>query len=214
MPNYDDFKREAWQFFTITNPFFVQAFYERFSLIPNEDKKVLLEPFAGSNNIISLIEELGSISNYEHSWDCFDIDISHENKNPEYTIIQQDTIKNYPKWYNVAITNPPYLAKNSATRRWLSYEYPEYEDLYQKCLEVMLDNTKFVAAIIPESFINSKLFVNRLYSFISLTCKMFEDTDCPVCLALFVPQDIKVQEIYTQILNLKILQLLDQVHIK
>ncbi len=196
MPWNDVFKREVWQFFTITNPFFVSAFYERFSLIPNKDKEILLEPFAWSNNIISLFEELGSISNYKHSWNCFDIDISHENKNPEYTIIQQDTIKNYPKWYNVVITNPPYLAKNSATRRWLLYEYPEYEDLYQKCLEVMLDNTKFVAAIIPESFINSKLFVNRLYSFVSLTCKMFEDTECPVCLALFVPQDIKNNEIW------------------
>ena len=194
MPDNEDFKREAWQFFTITNPFFVSAFYERFSLIPAEDKRVLLEPFAWANNIISLIEELESISNYEHSWDCFDIDISHENVNPEYEIKQQDTIKNYPKWYWVAITNPPYLAKNSATRRWLIYEYPEYEDLYQKCLEVMLDNTKFVAAIIPESFINSWLFVDRLYSFVSLTCKMFDDTDCPDCLALFVPCEVKQKD--------------------
>jgi len=186
-----DFKRENWQFFTITNPFFVPAFSERFTLIPHEWKQFLLEPFAWSNNITLLVEEVEDIINYPHSWDCFDIDTSHENKNPTYQIIQQDTIKNYPQWYHVAITNPPYLAKNSATRRNLNYEYPEYEDLYQKCLEVMLNNTDFVAAIIPESFINTKLFINRLYSFVSLTCKMFEDTDCPVCLALFVPLHLK-----------------------
>ena len=119
MPWNDVFKREVWQFFTITNPFFVSAFYERFSLIPNKDKEILLEPFAWSNNIISLFEELGSISNYKHSWNCFDIDISHENKNPEYTIIQQDTIKNYPKWYNVVITNPPYFSTKLAVNNVL-----------------------------------------------------------------------------------------------
>ena len=69
--------------------------------------------------------------------------------------MQCDTILNYPVGYDVAITNPPYLAKNSATRRKLKYSYPEYEDLYQKCLEVMLEKTQFVAAIIPESFITS-----------------------------------------------------------
>ena len=42
--------------------------------------------------------------------------------------------------------------KNYRENRYLGIEY---EDLYQKCLEVMLDNTKFVAAINPESFINS-----------------------------------------------------------
>ena len=95
MSDNEDFKREAWQFFTITNPFFISAFYERFSLIPDEDKKVLLEPFAWANNIISLIEELESISNYEHSWDCFDIDISHKNVNPEY---EKSTIAVFLSW--------------------------------------------------------------------------------------------------------------------
>ena len=188
-------KRESWQFFTITNPFFLSAFYQWFSLIPQESRKVLLEPFAWANNIVSLIEELTLFEAWEvHTWACFDIDISHENKMPEYRIIEQDTIDSYPLGYDVAITNPPYLAKNSATRRGLQYRYPEYEDLYQKCLEVMLKNSKFIAAIIPESFITSWLFVQRLFSVVSLTCKMFDDTDCPVCLALFVPSEIKLNE--------------------
>lgn len=198
----EDFKREAWQFFTITNPFFVSAFYEWFSLIPDESKKTLLEPFAWANNIISLIDELTLFEDWSKcKRKCFDIDTSYENKAPEFEIIKQDTIKNYPIWYDVVITNPPYLAKNSATRRWLSYDYPEYEDLYQKCLEVMLMHTKFVAAIIPESFITSWLFTNRLYSVVSLTCKMFDDTDCPVCLALFVSPEVKENEFKNEINN-------------
>lgn len=189
----DFYKRENWQFFTITNPFFISAFYKWFDLIPEKEKNIILEPFAWANNIVSLVNEL-HVSETPFIRKCFDIDLSHENIVPEVIIEQQDTIKNYPQWFSVAITNPPYLAKNSATRRWLSYEYPEYEDLYQKCLETMLNNTKFVAAIIPESFITTWLFRNRLYSFVSLTCKMFEDTDCPVCLALFVTEKIKQEQ--------------------
>lgn len=185
-------KRESGQFFTITNPFFVEAFYKWFELIPDEDKTIILEPFAWANNIVTLVDEL-HLSDIKHDWKCYDVDISHENIVPECKIIQNDSIRNYPKWYNVVITNPPYLAKNSATRRWLAYEYPQYEDLYQKCLEVMLSNSSFVAAIIPESFITSWLFRSRLFSFVSLTCKMFEDTDCPVCLALFTPENVKIE---------------------
>lgn len=185
-------KREAWQFFTITNPFFVPAFYEWFSSIPEEFKETLLEPFAWSNNIICLIKELSLKEDWsDYNWACYDLDPSQDNKAPEFPIIQQDTIENYPQWYHIAITNPPYLAKNSATRRWLDYNYPQYEDLYQKALEVMLMYNEYVAAIIPESFINSWLFTNRLFSFVSLTCKMFDDTDCPVCLAMFSPIEKK-----------------------
>lgn len=188
-------KRESWQFFTITNPFLVSAFYQWFSIIPKESKKILLEPFAWSNNIVSLIEELTLFDAWEeHTRKCFDIDVSYENKMPEYEIMSRDSIADYPFWYDTVITNPPYLAKNSATRRNLRYNYPEYEDLYQKCLEVMLLHSKFVAAIIPESFITSWLFRNRLFSVVSLTCKMFDDTDCPVCLAMFVPEEIKKLE--------------------
>lgn len=132
---------------------------------------------------------------FQYSRSCFDIDISYTNKVPEFPIVQCDTILNYPVGYDVAITNPPYLAKNSATRRKLKYSYPEYEDLYQKCLEVMLEKTQFVAAIIPESFITSWLFTDRLFSVVSLTCKMFDDTDCPVCLAMFIPSIYKEREI-------------------
>lgn len=178
-------KREKGQYFTITNPFDLNVFKQWLKNIPN--LCTVLEPFAGSNNIVNLVHELGITLD----WKCYDIDTSFVNNAPDYPIIQQDTIENFPKGFDVVITNPPYLAKNSATRRHLEYKYPEYDDLYKKCLEVMLYNCKYVAAIIPESFITSNLFHNRLFGVISLTCKMFDDTDCPVCLALFVPENLK-----------------------
>jgi len=87
----------------------------------------------------------------------------------------------------IIITNPPYLAKNSARRRGLKFPLTNYEDLYQLAVSRMLSSAKYVAAIIPESFITAGLFLDRLNTVISLTDKMFEDTDCPVCLALFSP---------------------------
>ena len=55
----------------------------------------------------------------------------------------------------------------------------------------MLANSDFVAAIIPESFINQNSFRDRLDAVVSLTCRMFDDTEVPVCLALFTPVDKK-----------------------
>ena len=179
-----ELKKTYGQFFTTTNPFYHNAFFKWFKAIPNIENEILLEPFAGSNNICEMIKNLG----FMNEWKCFDISPSNLNKTPEYKIEKRDTIADYPKGYNVAITNPPYLAKNSATRSGKAFPDTEYDDLYKLALEVMLKNTMYVAAIIPESFITADIFHDRLDVFISLTCKMFDDTDCPVCLALFSPK--------------------------
>lgn len=185
------YKKENGQFFTIYNPFFVSPFYEWFESIPESKREVILEPFAGSNNIVKLINELSVGGEKEKLFKSFDIDLSYENKYPSCPIEYRDTIKEYPKGFFVAITNPPYLAKNSATRSGIAFPETKYDDLYKICLEKMLLNNEYVGAIIPESFITSGLFLNRLYYAISLTCKMFDDTECPVCLALFVPENEK-----------------------
>ena len=124
----------------------------------------------------------------DNDWKCFDIEPG-ENVFPKYIIQQQDTLSNYPQKYKIAITNPPYLSKNSATRRGLTYPNTDYDDIYKLCLKVMLENTPYVAAIIPETFITAGIFHDRLHSIVSLTCRMFDDTDCPVCLAMFVPKE-------------------------
>lgn len=183
----EDQKKLYGQFFTITNPFNIDIFYKWMNLIPENQKEILLEPFAGANNIVKMIQNLG----FSNKWNCYDIKPNENNTTPEYKIIKQDTIKNFPNNYYVAITNPPYLAKNSATRTGLEFPETNYDDLYKISLDIMLKNLNYIAAIIPESFINANLFHDRIYAFISLTCKMFEDTDCPVCLALFIPTNQK-----------------------
>lgn len=186
-------KRLLGQFFTITNPFSSNIFFKWMNLIPDCANQVILEPFAGSNNIVSMIQSL----KFNNKWECFDIEPPEINKVEDFPITKRDTIKDFPNGFTVGITNPPYLAKNSATRRKLYYPETEYDDLYKLCLDIMLKNLDYVAAIIPESFITSNLFHNRIYAIVSLTCKMFDDTDCPVCLALFIPESQK------ETLNLK-----------
>jgi hypothetical protein len=184
----DTLKRLHGQFFTITNPFNVDAFHKWFKSIEGYASLDLLEPFAGSNNIVCMLQDLG----YSNPWHCFDIAPVNTDENASGVLVQQrDTLALYPEGYRVAITNPPYLAKNSATRRGLPFPETDYDDLYKVALSVMLAKTDFVAAIIPESFLTQNLFHNRLHAVVSLTCRMFEDTEVPVCLALFVPAERK-----------------------
>lgn len=180
------FKKLSGQFYTISNPFKNNYFFKWYKNINNYynlSDIEFLEPFAGANNIIELIEELNL--NKPRGWKCYDINETELNKTPEFSIIKQDTIKNFPKGYKIVITNPPYLAKNKATiLNSTNFDY-NYDDLYLKCLDLMLANTEFIAAIIPESFITSGKYHDRLYCVISLEMKMFNDTEVPVCLALF-----------------------------
>lgn len=170
-------QKQLGKYYTKSNPFDLTVFRDWFNSIPEVSKLTILEPFAGSNNIVNLMNVL-------NDWGCYDI-LPTTNLAPKYPIKKQDTIENFPTGYKIGITNPPYLAKNSATRSKMTYQGGEYDDLYKKCLEIMLKNLDYVAAIIPESFITADIFQERLSCFISLTCKMFDDTSCPVCLALF-----------------------------
>ena len=173
-------KKELGKFYTVTDPFSLKPFRDWFDSIPSIDEAVILEPFAGSNNIVKLM-------NVENSWKCYDLYPCkpEENQAPKFKVIKRDTVKNFPSGYSVCITNPPYLAKNSASKSKIVYQGDPYDDLYKKCLDLMLKNLDYIAAIIPESFITAGLFQERLTRVISLTCKMFGDTDCPVCLAMF-----------------------------
>lgn len=176
-------KKTLGKYYTKNNPFNHKLFYEWFEL--TEPGSKILEPFAGANNIVKQIKDLG----FTNRWSCFDIAPSENNVCPEVPILKKDTISDFPTGYTICITNPPYLAKNSASRLHLEYPDTDYDDIYKLCLELMLYHCDYVAAIIPESFMTSGLFLNRLYGVISLTYKLFDDTECPVCLALFTPKD-------------------------
>lgn len=115
---------------------------------------------------------------------------SYDIEPQDSNIFKRDTLQNFPQGFDVCITNPPYLAKNSTTRRKLCYPNTEYDDLYKYSLDKCLTNCDNVAVIIPASFLSSNLFKDRLSHYILLNKKMFNDTEHPVCLALFQKSSI------------------------
>ncbi|RHZ36117.1 Eco57I restriction-modification methylase domain-containing protein [endosymbiont GvMRE of Glomus versiforme] len=165
-------------FYTIQNIFSYPHFQEWFNQALKESNNLVLEPFAGSNNLIKMLQDEG----YNFDFVAYDV-------NPAcFEVKKRDTIKDFPRGYKLIITNPPYLAKNSACRKKIDFLATKYDDLYKLCLEIMLKNCAYVGAIIPASFINADLFLDRLHSYTLLSSQMFNDTENPVCLALFSPQ--------------------------
>jgi hypothetical protein len=178
-------KRLLGQFFTVTNPFKNHPFRKWWKEVERDlgPSDLILEPFAGANNIVKLMAEIG----VRRGWACFDIEPPSYSQVENIKVVQQDTILHFPSGFKVAITNPPYLAKNSATRRGLPFPETDLSDLYQVALRTMLAECPYVAAIIPASFLTQECFLDRVCAVIELNCRMFSDTECPVCLALFKP---------------------------
>lgn len=177
-------KRVHGQFFTVTNPFNVDPFHKWLKAIPGYATVPVLEPFAGANNILCMLSDLG----YALKWTCYDIAPVNDERNASGIEVQaRNTLVDFPQGVTIAVTNPPYLASYSAKRLGLPFPVISHDNVYKEALDVMLRHTPYVAAIVPESFITQNLFHSRLAAVISLTCRMFEDTEMPVCLALFVP---------------------------
>ncbi len=170
-------KRANGQFFTVGNPFRHPAFYQwaRQCGMPEVS---ILEPFAGANSLINHLQDMGVCNNFA----AYDIRPSHA------SVLYQDTLAEFPSGYKVCVTNPPWLAKNSATVRGLDFPDCVYDDLYKFALKKCLDHCEWVAALVPESFIRANIFQSRLRYFVSLTSKLFTDTGHPVGLALFQPE--------------------------
>ncbi|HIJ87407.1 MAG TPA: hypothetical protein HPP97_06920 [Desulfuromonadales bacterium] len=164
------------QFFTTHNPFYHPEFQRWLTnsvkLTPAD---IILEPFAGSNNLVKMLQDTGITNSFQ----SYDIDPQADN------IVQRDTIAHFPAGHRVAITNPPYISKSSSTKKGFQIGMEEYTDLYQLALSRCIDNCEYTAAIVPLSFVNSGHFRECLQTVISLPVKMFRDTDCPVCLAMF-----------------------------
>ena len=205
-----DEKRASGRYYTRGNPFQLEPF-QMWAKELNLEQQITLEPFAGAKDIPQLLEAAHLRC---RDWAFFDIAPGANG------IAQRDTLADFPHGFNVCITNPPWLARNSATRRGLPFpEATRYDDVYKYALEQCLTHCEWVAAIIPEAFIRSGLFLERLRDFISLVPQtqmgkkqentrhyspdkkgkrgvvMFEDTEHPVGLALFAPDttpDVRV----------------------
>lgn len=156
------------QFYTTSDPFLGSDAFLLWNDLRPKNVKVL-EPFAGAGLLYSYLNE---------DWVGYDIEPKLD------SIIQQDTIKDFPIGYEVCITNPPYLAKTTSSRKKLNLSI-KYQDLYLDCLELMLNHCDYVAAIIPSTYYNTELFRDRLIAWDKLDREVFSDTDVPVGVAYF-----------------------------
>ena len=183
-------KGESGRFYTENskgnNPFAHEAFIQwaRNANLPEES---MLEPFAGRNSIIDLLRSLDLC----HEFKAYDILPARED------VQYRDSLADFPVGHRVCVSNPPWLARNVATRNRLDFPKGIYQDLYQFCLERCLANCQWVALLLPESFIRTNLFRERLTDVISLTFETFRETTHPVALALFAPNEVPQTRVWS-----------------
>lgn len=138
-----------------------------------------LDPFAGEGDLLAVCET-------EFRLPGRGLDISTGRWK------QNDSLRNIPRREtSLIVTNPPYLARNSARRKGLWSDVGSYfdekgrDDLYQVALDRCLEAGDFVVAIIPETFLLSSFPKTRLSLVMVVQEEMFEDTEAPVCVAAF-----------------------------
>ncbi len=167
-------KREEGRYYTQGNPFKLRPF-RRWGIKIRMKERVVLEPFAGRNNLIRMLQSTDQCRRFA----------SYDIRPASPHVRKQDTLTKFPNGYDVCISNPPWLGRYSARRRKIHYPDIGFDDLYKHCLELALEHCRYVGFIIPASFLQSGLFRDRLSHIIFLNSKTFDDTENPVCLALF-----------------------------
>jgi len=146
--------------------------------IADSGHKSIMDPFAGAGDLLFAVNDL--------SWENvygYDID-------PELGWPVNDGLEGVPHHEDtMVVTNPPYLAKNSAKRNNFSgYEYfkdNDYEDLYQLAIHRVLAVYDKAVFIIPETYFQNGIFTSYLQSHTIIEENPFTDTDCPICVACF-----------------------------
>ena len=154
------------------------------TFIRSAQPDMLLDPFAGEGHLLQTAASLlpGVRVN------GYDIDSS-------YGFCVNDSLSVVPaNPQTLIVTNPPYLAKHSASRKRVRSEVDHYyvasgrDDLYQVALDRCLGVSERVIAIVPETIINSGYPLDRLRVLAIVEADDFTDTDCPVCVCCFGPE--------------------------
>lgn len=143
-------------------------------------RSVAYDPFAGSGDLLKVMQELG-FSNFKG----LDIDatLGWETNDSLFHIPHAED--------SIIVTNPPYLSNYSAKRRHILgpakkyFDISGYGDLYLLALSNMLKAQDLVVAIVPETFINSPFPKDRLSSINILEENPFTETETPVCVVCF-----------------------------
>ena len=77
-----------------------------------------------SNLSVRMLKEAGFCKSFQ----SYDI----STKDPD--VQKMDTLKAFPKNYEVCITNPPWLARYAASRLGLKFPNIQYDNIYKQCL--------------------------------------------------------------------------------
>ncbi len=178
-------KIELGQFFTKANIWLKPQVINFISDVKNSHcLNTIFDPFVGDGDLLNAVNEKVFFDNKIG----FDID---KNLIQKLHWKYNNSLINIPHFDNtILVTNPPYIAKQSATRKGLNlqqyFQNSIYDDVYLIALDNCLKAQDFIVAIIPESFINSNyLQKHRLHSITILEENPFVDTENPVCVACF-----------------------------
>lgn len=145
---------------------------------------IAYDPFAGGGDLLNTSQNILGFKNIVG----LDIDNTLNWK-------INDSLLKIPHIDNaIIITNPPYIAKQSASRKKLDlskyFSTSSYDDVYLIALDKMIEAQQYVVAIIPESFINSSYKQkSKINSITILEENPFEDTGNPVCVVCFDGKD-------------------------
>ena len=173
----EDKKIKLGQFFTKSSIWLKPQVIE---FINSCNCNIAYDPFAGGGDLLKASSNILSFKN------VIGLDIDHS-----LNWVVNDSLLNIPHINNaIIITNPPYIAKQSASRKKIDlskyFSTSTYDDIYLIALDKMLEAQDYVVAIIPESFINSTYKQkSRLTLITILEENHFEDTANPVCVACF-----------------------------
>ena len=190
-------RRSAGQWMTDGDPFYMPVFAEWLDGVYSKIGKAHItacEPYAGKLGLVAHLRARG-LDDGRIDWSAYDIAPQDELLADGIEIMKANTLRSIPSSpYDLIVTNPPYLARNSARRRGLPFPFDERgagiekpADLYQFALDTCLESASYCVMLIPESFITCRYDKGRCDAILSLRGGLFEDTDCPVCLALFSP---------------------------
>jgi len=169
-------KQEFGQFFTKNAQYIIGNLVQD---IPNGS--TIVDPFAGQKDLLFLFKNFNI--------EAFDID-------PRFNdIIEQDTLLNPPNYKNkFVVTNPPYLARNKNSNKFL-YDKYGVNDLYKMAILSIMECSGGII-IVPTNFFcgdDKSLRTRFLSEFKILNINIFEetvfeDTQVPVCSFSFIKE--------------------------
>lgn len=185
-------KRANGCYFTLGDPFAGNPVFERFrAALPASP--TVVEPCAGAGHLARSF--LRSVPDARMS--LFDlVPRGADETECGLPVERGDSLADFPRGFDVCVMNPPYLSKVSARRLGVAFPETGLADLYEVALEGALRECAFVLAVIPGSFVVSGRFRERLFAVSSLPQELFGDTEHPVCLAAFGPDETDDHDVY------------------